>query len=552
MAFNLFGTDGIRGRLNLSSIDRKEAINVLVRNRELTPELMAMIGESLGMVVTEMPDSKPVVVIGWDDRPGNAKLVDYLTAGLNIAQLEVVQIDCCATPTLHLATLAHNAVFGCMITASHNPVEDSGLKIFNQHGYKTSPEFEYRLSEIVVRLAEQTNRLSDKQLLKQSTAAKHYQSNQWAIPMHRNWLELRTTILFDMLGYESFRRPTNLNNPLYIDSSKGAASLWFADWLSKWGIDSVEVSTQAKALNLNCGAGEISPTDKWTFDEARQSPHMLIQRLPRCEPGLIVAGAFDGDGDRCLLIESTPNGFQVIDGDRIADTIVNSLANAGFEWTMAASIESDLSLSTNLERYARRVGIYETAVGDRWLSLSLSNHLDKKGELIVSNQMPQLLGVEDSGHLVLPAPHPAAMNSWSLVGDGTMTLMAYLLAVDGCDKSTQMKPGWKIRRSVRNVDRTLWDGKNELSDEVESMLKRYLLSHKTINNWERMSVEGEPNLVLINMHYGGKRLSVGIRNSGTQAKISISARLEHGGNNEGLTESIALICQHLSKKMLIH
>ena len=166
--------------------------------------------------------------------------------------------------------------------------------------------------------------------------------------------------------------------------------------------------------------------------------------------------------------------------------------------------------------------------------------------------MPQILGVEDSGHIVLPAPNPVAINSWSLVGDGTMTLMAYLLSIEGCDNASLMKPGWKLRQSVKGVDRRKWDGKNQLSNEIESMLNEFLSKHNIVEDWQRTTVEGEPNLVLINMKFGGKKLSIGIRNSGTQEKISVSARLEHGGSNVGLLETLELICQHLSEKMTIH
>jgi len=552
MSYNLFGTDGIRGLVDLAKIDAMDAIIAILEKRTITPMLLKIIGKSLGVLVSNNIQSKPKVVIGWDNRPGNLKLVEYLTIGLNKAPFEVIHIGQCATPTLHLATLAHSAMFGCMITASHNPVEDSGLKIFDSQGYKTTPEFEQRLSKIAVDLAQQDMHLDSDQSSTISVPSKQYQIEQWSIPRHRAWLELRVSIMRDMLGFDINKQSIKVNNPLFIDSSKGTASLWFADWLTEWGIESVEVSRQAAALNLNCGAGDFSPTDSWTFEEAKQSSHLLLQRLPACEPGMIVAGAFDGDGDRCLLIESTTNGFQVIDGDRIADTIVNSMTNSGFDWAMAASIESDLSLSSNLDRFAKQVRIYETAVGDRWLSFKLSNHFDNKRQLLKYNAMPQILGVEDSGHIVLPAPNPVAINSWSLVGDGTMTLMAYLLAIEGCDNASLMKPGWKLRQSVKGVDRRKWDGKNQLSNEIESMLNEFLSKHNIVEDWQRTSVEGEPNLVLINMKFGGKKLSIGIRNSGTQEKISVSARLEYGGSNVGLQETLELICQHLSEKMTIH
>ena len=100
----------------------------------------------------------------------------------------------------------------------------------------------------------------------------------------------------------------------------------------------------------------------------------MINQLPQCEAGTLVAAALDGDGDRCLLIETTNTGFRVIDGDRIADTFLSCVTRFDTNWHLAASIESDLSLTTNLQRYPKPVTVSETAVGDRWLSFKLSKN----------------------------------------------------------------------------------------------------------------------------------------------------------------------------------
>ena len=142
MSVNLFGTDGIRGKVNIDSANEEEAITRLIEHREFSPPVLRLIGESLGRSAEFDPHKKPRVVVGWDDRPANNLLAGHLTVGLNLADFEVVHIGLCATPTLHYATLSFNADFGCMITASHNPVDDSGLKIFSKYGYKTTPEFE--------------------------------------------------------------------------------------------------------------------------------------------------------------------------------------------------------------------------------------------------------------------------------------------------------------------------------------------------------------------------------------------------------------------------
>ena len=550
MVENLFGTDGIRGLVNLEQIADEIAIMRLLEHREISPAIMKLIGESLGRMVNQESSQKMTVVVGWDDRPANMKLAESLTVGLNLAEFEVIHIGLCATPTLHLATLSNNAEFGCMITASHNPVEDSGLKIFNSYGYKTTPKFEQNLSHTAISLAQEERELDQIDLDLLQRPAKTFTLEEWTIPEHRKWLETRVSALSTLVNFQSMDNPVKLNSPLLIDSSKGTASIWFAKWLSSWGIKGIEVSTEALALNLNCGAGDFSPTQTWTFDEAQNSSHLLIQKLPKCGPGLIVAAALDGDGDRCLLIESTKTGYQVIDGDRIADTFVNSVTKAGQSWTLAASIESDLSLTTNLDRFQNKVEPLETAVGDRWLSFALSGR-ESNHVFLESDSIPTLIGVEDSGHIVLPAPHPNLINQWSLVGDGAMTLVAYILAIHTCDETKLMQRGWKKRQSVKNVDRNKWDGKNQFSNDIESLIKQTLAKHNSVSNWSRTTISGEANLMSITCNYGGSLLSIGIRNSGTQAKISVSARLEYGGNPNGIQVTIDLVCQQLNNFMVI-
>ncbi|MFL2882560.1 MAG: hypothetical protein ACJ0CN_05240 [Candidatus Poseidoniaceae archaeon] len=550
MVENLFGTDGVRGLVNLEQMADEIAIMRLLEHREISPAIMKLIGESLGRMVNQESSQKMTVVVGWDDRPANMKLAESLTVGLNLAEFEVIHIGLCATPTLHLATLSNNAEFGCMITASHNPVEDSGLKIFNSYGYKTTPKFEQNLSHTAISLAQEERELDQIDLDLLQRPAKTFTLEEWTIPEHRKWLETRASALSTLVNFQPMDNPVKINSPLLIDSSKGTASIWFAKWLSSWGIAAIEVSTEALALNLNCGAGDFSPTQTWTFDEAQNSSHLLIQNLPKCGPGLIVAAALDGDGDRCLLIESTKTGYKVVDGDRIADTFVNSVTKAGQSWTLAASIESDLSLTTNLDRFQNKVESLETAVGDRWLSFALSGR-ESNHVFLESDSIPTLIGVEDSGHIVLPAPHPNSINQWSLVGDGAMTLVAYLLAIHTCDETNLMQRGWKKRQSVKNVDRNKWDGKNQFSNDIESLIKQTLAKHNSVSNWARTTISGEANLMAITCNYGGSLLSIGIRNSGTQAKISVSARLEYGGNSNGIQVAIDLVCQQLNNFMVI-
>lgn len=546
MAINLFGTDGIRGQVNENIQNEKIALEALRENREISPPIFRLIGEALGHCAEVESHQQLRAVVGWDDRPSNTLLAEYLTIGLNLAGFQVTHIGICATPGLHYATLMFEADFGCMITASHNPVEDSGLKIFTKYGYKTLPDFEVELSRYAISLSREDREIDHIERERLARPATQYHSSDWSITNHSAWLTKRYSDLAQMLG-KQLSGVSNLTQPLLIDSSQGSNKHWLVNWLIDRGIAALEVSDSAPCLNKNCGAGDFSPTQEWTFADAKRSSHHLISRLSSCQPGILVGAALDGDGDRCLLIESTATGFRVIDGDRIADAFINCFSQAGYDWHLAASIESDLSLTTNLDRFSQPIKTSETAVGDRWLSVSLSNGM--MDEYLAGKTLPRLIGVEDSGHVVLPSPHPKLARSWSLVGDGAMSLVVYLLSTTNLNEATLMKPGWKCRQSVSEVDRSKWDGKNQLSNIVEATFREYLDSSYDVDNWARTIVDGEADLMLITCTLSGAKLSLGVRNSGTQAKISVSARLEHGGDSSGIQRSIDAVCNILATQM---
>ena len=140
-----------------------------------------------------------------------------------------------------------------------------------------------------------------------------------------------------------------------------------------------------------------------------------------------MAAALDGDGDRCFLLEVLPDktGIQVVDGDMMADDFLRAADDTmtDTEWLLASSVESDLGLITSLPRFDISVTGIQTAVGDRWLSASLTSPSTPSDPFVLQcREMPGLVGCEDSGHLVLPIQHPRNENQWGMVGDGVMTL----------------------------------------------------------------------------------------------------------------------------------
>jgi phosphoglucosamine mutase len=517
MTFSYFGTDGIRGETSLEHLDEEDAILALTEHRTLHPSLMRVLGEALSHVQSLFPGNGQTVVVGWDDRPHNEAIVEALTLGLQLSGSEVIHIGLCATPTLHAAVLHNNARMGCMITASHNPVSDSGIKVFDAHGFKTTPLQEQEISRTLFALASEEREVNLDEKKRLSKPALRMAHN-WAETFHQTWLERRWADFEGVFGGCSASvQNGRIASPFYLDCAHGAGASWLANFLTMRGIETREVSENAIALNANCGAGDFSPTQTWTVEEAASSPHALLSSLNSAEAGTLVGAALDGDGDRCLLIEATDGGYKVIDGDAMAAMLIEAGQEQG-AWRFAASIESDVALTGFVSQFHPDTICLETAVGDRWLSVGL-RHPDG---LIHSDSMPLRLGVEDSGHLVMPASHSGHGGKWSLVGDGAASLCAFLLAQDRSNPRS-FNRGWKRRTSVKESHRERWQRGNELQATVSEKILT-ALKHNGIEAVTR-TIEGEENLLLVHGEGLKGTLSFGIRNSGTQAKTSLSLRL---------------------------
>jgi len=517
LVFSYFGTDGIRGETSLDMIDEDEAINALTQRRTLHTSFMRVLGEALSHVQSSFPGQGCKVVVGWDDRPHNDAIVAALTLGLRLSGSDVVHIGLCATPALHAAVLENNARMGCMITASHNPVTDSGIKVFDAHGFKTTPEQEQEISRTLQALASEEREVDMDEQGRLSEPDSTMEIG-WAQSFHETWLEQRWVVFEEIFGgCTSSVNNGRIASPFLLDCAHGTGASWLAEFLNKRGIVTEEVSDNALALNADCGAGDFSPTETWTVEQAASSSHALLSQLSPAKEGTLVGAALDGDGDRCLLIETTANGYKVVDGDAMAAMLMEAGRNQG-PWRFAASIESDVALTGFVSQYNSQTQCLETAVGDRWLSVGLRH---SEG-LFVQNSMPLRLGVEDSGHLVLPAPHPKGHDEWSLVGDGAASLCAFLLAQDASSPDSFHR-GWKQRISVKDSHRERWQKGNALQESVSNVIVSRLESLGVVANLR--TIEGEENLLLVHGKGGEGTLSFGIRNSGTQAKTSISLRL---------------------------
>ena len=512
---SFFGTDGIRGVVELRDVEEDEAIRLIEDERTLTPAFMRLVGEALSYTQHHLPGEGSVVVVGWDRRPGNQALVRALTLGLRLTGSRVIHIGECATPTLHRAVLVFGARAGCMITASHNPVSDSGIKIFDTFGYKSNRAYEADVSQTVRQLAEEDR---DVDVVDREALSKPDEDRpQWSETAHRTWLAERWGQFESMFGSWTDAAPERFASPFLIDCANGFGATWLAAFLREHGVDCLEVSSPSAVLNEGCGAGDLSPTGTWTHEEAKASPHQMIQALPSAPEGQLVAAALDGDGDRCLLVQATKTGFAVVDGDAMGAMLLEAAAD--HPWSFAASIESDVALFGHAQSLNPDTTCTETAVGDRWLSYALR---PEDGGWLHGSTLPTCCGIEDSGHVVLPAPHPSAPDTWSVVGDGAATLCAVLLAAANRSGAV-FERGHKRRVSVRDSRRERWTA----ASEVFAATRLHVTAALEAEGFavEQRHIEGEPDLLL--MHGTSKHgvVSFGVRNSGTQAKTSLSMRL---------------------------
>jgi len=511
---DLFGTDGIRG-LAVEDVKRdSSAIAQCIDDRKVSVGLLQLVGEALGTYLRPSGEGIPRVVIGWDQRPLNEDLVRSLTVGLHLSNCAVIWAGECATPGLHATLLAEGADTGCMVTASHNPVSDSGIKIFDKDGYKTSPKVESAIEALIHQLSSEERELSEDEKYKLGIADQSVDGTE----IHSAALTLRLPML--KLRYldgivSSLFPPEGL----LLDSSKGSAAAWLADWLSDNLVKTEELSADCLALNEGCGAGELSPTLAMTWDElsTKEHNHVLFDELNKRQSSyntaeMIIAASLDGDGDRCLLVRvnSEATGIEVVDGDQMLDALAMAASEIlpKIEGMIAASIESDLSLLNSLERLDAELEAVETAVGDRWLAVALRDDLTSSSE-------PFRIGGEDSGHLLLTTPHPILDDEWRLVGDAVATLVASICALTTCSGKQGFPSGWKSRQSISPSDRSKWDGKNENAEAVIALLE---------GDWQRHDIDGEENLLMMKGKINGDKVSVAVRNSGTQAKTTVSIR----------------------------
>ena len=350
---NYFGTDGIRGRANV----------------ELDASLAYRTGLALGTVLREELGRKPLVFIGRDTRISGGMLEAALTAGLCTAGADVTGLGVLPTPAVaYLTASTEGADAGIVISASHNPFEDNGIKIFGGAGYKLTDGEEARIEALIDAPP------ADKKTGGELGAVRPFDGDPADVYVRH------------VAGTAPFR----LNEMrIAVDCANGASSSTAEKLFRALGADAVILNQSPDGVNINtnCGSTHIEG----------------LQEVVR--KGHFAAGAaFDGDADRCLMVDETG---EVIDGDCLIGLLAQSMKARGkLRGGAVGTILTNLGLHAFLQ--SQDIPVLSTQVGDRYV-------LEKMREEGWN------IGGEQSGHVIL--------SDYATTGDGQLTAVQFLCAL---------------------------------------------------------------------------------------------------------------------------
>lgn len=356
----LFGTDGVRGVANVSP---------------MTPGVVMRIGMATGLVLRERsPHGSLDFIIGRDTRLSGAMVQTALTAGLTAVGVTVRDAGVIPTPGISFLTQRLGGVGGAMISASHNPYPDNGVKLFSASGTKLPDEVE---DQIEVRFIELTDAAQEK-MLAAHTCEHLGDMKRIADPI----------ALYSEFCREAFGLPQGLKGiKIVVDCANGASWRSSPSILKSLGAQVITLADRPDGTNINVDCGSLHP-------------EQLVQAVKdhRAQVGI----AHDGDADRVILVDETGD---LLDGDKILGILAREYKEKGelVGNTLVATIMSNVGLVVALKPLGIRV--IRTQVGDRYVK----EEMEKKG---------YTLGGEQSGHIILGQHAPT--------GDGLITALEVL------------------------------------------------------------------------------------------------------------------------------
>ncbi|MCA2210289.1 MULTISPECIES: phosphoglucosamine mutase [Nocardia] len=342
----LFGTDGVRG----------------LANESLSPELAMRVAGAAAQVLSR-GKKRPVAVLGRDPRASGEMLEAAVTAGLTATGVDVLSVGVLPTPAVAYLTGLYDACFGVMISASHNPMPDNGIKIFAAGGHKLDDAVEQRIEALI----------ADGTTVRPTGAGIGRVRGDYTVEgTHERYVEH----LLESTG-------ENLSGlTVVVDCAHGAAAEVAPQVYREAGATVIAINAEPNGLNINDGCG---------------STHLDAVRAAVLAHGADLGVALDGDADRCLAVDAAG---EVVDGDKIMAVLALAMRESGelVEDTLVATVMSNLGL--HIAMRAAGIRVLTAAVGDRYVLEEL-----RRGGFS--------LGGEQSGHVVFPR--------YGTTGDGVLT-----------------------------------------------------------------------------------------------------------------------------------
>ena len=431
MTRKYFGTDGIRGR---------------VGDAPVTPDFMLKLGWATGKVFAATDGSRPTVVIGKDTRVSGYMLESALQAGLVAAGANVKLVGPLPTPGIALLTRSQKADAGIVISASHNPYYDNGIKFFNGQGSKLSDELGLQIEAMIDSPMETVD--SD-QLGKASRIA----------DAAGRYIEYCKSTFPDELSLKGLK--------IVIDCAHGATYNIAPGVFSELGADVTLMGAEPDGYNINEGVGSTEP-------------EALQQRV--MEEGADLGVAFDGDGDRLQMVNREG---QLLTGDDVLYILaMHRLATGGSDSGVVGTLMTNMGLELALEQSGLRLA--RAKVGDRYVK-----------ELMVAEGWS--LGGESSGHIIC--------GNLSTTGDGVIAALQVLAAVVVSGRSlSQLTSGFtplpQVLVNVRikkGFDIEAHQAINDACERVEQALigrGRLLLRPSGTEPVIRVMVEGDETVAI--------------------------------------------------------
>lgn len=354
MTRKYFGTDGIRGRAN----------------GVITPELALKVGQAAGLVF-HRGEHRHRVVIGKDTRLSGYMIETALVAGFTSVGMDVLLLGPMPTPSVAMLTRSMRADLGVMISASHNPFDDNGIKLFGPDGFKLSDDVERDIEKLV-----------DENLTRKLAQSADLGRARRIDGVHDRYIEFAKRTLPRDISLEGLR--------VVVDCANGAAYKVVPEALWELGADVISIGVDPDGFNINKDCGSTAP-------EALRAK----VREMRADIGI----ALDGDADRVLLVDERGH---VVDGDQLLAVIAQSWKEDGR--LSQPGVVSTVMANLGFERYLAGLDLklIRTPVGDRY---------------VLEQMLAQgyNVGGEQSGHIIL--------SDFTTTGDGFVAALQVLAVV---------------------------------------------------------------------------------------------------------------------------